>query len=87
MVDIDGPHTALVVFSAAPGEMTTIDLTDRGDRMASPRRPERVHPDLHLAFAELLAIHEMSRLPEESLVRVLQTIPIAVLRRALAGSS
>lgn len=44
---------------------------------------EAFHADVGHAFNELLALHQLSILPADSRLRVLQSLPPALLREAL----
>ena len=47
---------------------------------------EVYHPSIGDAFGELLVLEQISQLPPDSILRILQTIPAPLLRHALAGS-
>jgi hypothetical protein len=47
---------------------------------------EVYHPSIGDAFGELLVLEQISQLPPDSILRILQTIPKPLLRHALAGS-
>lgn len=46
---------------------------------------EAFHEDVRYAFDELLLMDELSRLPEASQLRLLQSFPSHLLRRAIAS--
>ena len=46
---------------------------------------EAFHEDVGHAFNELLLMDQISRLPQASLLRVLQSFPCEVIRQALAS--
>jgi hypothetical protein len=46
---------------------------------------EAFHPSVGFAFDELLLLEQMSRLPPDSIIRLLQSIPEPMLRDALAA--
>lgn len=52
--------------------------------MSAPHSPRPMEPELRNAFHELMAMHDLARLTEAGLLRVLKTIPPALLWRALA---
>jgi hypothetical protein len=52
--------------------------------MTRPQQLPPIAPELRSAFEEIMAMHELARLSEAGVVRVLKTIPHAILRRALA---
>jgi hypothetical protein len=53
--------------------------------MSSVLSHEAYHRSVGHAFGELLVLEQISQLPAESIVRVLQTIPEPLLQRALLG--
>jgi hypothetical protein len=46
---------------------------------------EAFHPSVALAFDELLLLAQISQLPEDAVLRILQSFPEPLLRQALAG--
>ena len=46
---------------------------------------ESFHPSVALAFDELLLLAQISQLPEDAVLRILQSFPEPLLRKALAG--
>jgi hypothetical protein len=46
---------------------------------------EAFHPNVGLAFDELLLLAQLSQLPDDSVRRILQSIPEPLLREALTG--
>jgi hypothetical protein len=46
---------------------------------------EAFHASVGHAFGELLVMEQISQLPPDSILRILQTIPESLLREALAG--
>ena len=46
---------------------------------------EAFHPSVTLAFDELLLLAQISQLPEDAVLRMLQSFPEPLLRQALAG--
>lgn len=52
--------------------------------MSAADRPPLIEPELDEAFRELSAMHDLARLSDAGLIRVLKTIPPALLWRAMA---
>jgi hypothetical protein len=53
--------------------------------MSSVLSHEVYHPSVGDAFGELFVLQQISQLPPESVLRILQTIPTPLLRQALKG--
>ena len=55
--------------------------------MSTASRLLHIDRETRNAFNELLLMEQLSALPVGSMLRVLQTIPVAVLEAALSGAS
>ena len=55
--------------------------------MSTAARLPHIDRETHNAFNELLVMEQLSKLPVGGVLRVLQTIPVAVLEAALSGAS